>query len=111
VHDSFQGAQIFDSETLLKLPNARIPYNGPSIVIPVLYLETGTILVGENGDISVYDSEGLLLGILGVKAGKHAVTPPLPHLWSLTSHSKDFGHDTVFRGSSTFSYGYLCGSR
>jgi hypothetical protein len=76
VHDSFQGAQIFDLETLLKLPDARIPYNGPPIAIPVSFLETGNILVGENGDISVYDSEGLPLGVLGVKAGKHAVNLP-----------------------------------
>jgi hypothetical protein len=69
VHDSSQGAQIFSSDTLLKIPNATIPYEGPRIAIPILYLETGNILVGEKGDISVYNSEGLLLGVLGVKAG------------------------------------------
>ena len=39
-------------------------------MIPVLYLETETILVGENGEIKVHNPSGILLGVLGVKAGE-----------------------------------------
>ena len=70
VHDCSKGAQIFNLDSLLEIPDAMIPYDGPHIIIPVLYLETDTILVGDNGEIKVHNSEGISLGVLGVKAGE-----------------------------------------